>query len=99
MSSNLCVESHLRELLEQGFEVVIVSNAAAGAKIPEGDGYAAALVNYRMLANAVWSTQEALQVIEQRLAIAAMYTDTCLWPRIMLGGATTITRPQGVRSD
>ena len=72
MSSNLCVESHLRELLEQGFEVAVVSDATAGAKVPEGDGYAAALVNYRMLANAVWSTQEALQVIEQHLAIATV---------------------------
>ncbi len=67
MSSNLCVESHLRELLEQGFEVAVVKDATAGAKVPEGDGYASALVNYRMLANTVWSTQEALQVLEQRL--------------------------------
>ena len=67
MSSNLCVESHLRELLEQGFEVAVVKDATAGAKVPEGDGYASALVNYRMLANTVWSTQEALQVLEQSL--------------------------------
>lgn len=40
MSANLCVESHLRELLEQGFEVVVVSDATAGADHPElGDGY------------------------------------------------------------
>jgi nicotinamidase-related amidase len=69
MSSNLCVESHLRELLEQGFEVAVVKDATAGAKVPEGDGYASALVNYRMLANTVWSTQEALQVLEQSLPI------------------------------
>lgn len=68
MSSNLCVESHLRELLEQGFEVAVVKDATAGAKVPEGDGYASALVNYRMLANTVWSTQEALQVLEQSLS-------------------------------
>jgi nicotinamidase-related amidase len=67
MSSNLCVESHLRELLEQGFEVAVVKDATAGAKVPEGDGYASALVNYRMLANTVWSTQEALQVLAQSL--------------------------------
>jgi nicotinamidase-related amidase len=67
MSSNLCVESHLRELLEQGFEVAVVKDATAGAKVPEGDGYASALVNYRMLANTVWSTQEALQALEQSL--------------------------------
>ena len=31
MSANLCVESHLRELLEQGFEVAVVKDATAGA--------------------------------------------------------------------
>jgi len=39
MSANLCVESHLRELLEQGFEVAVVKDATAAAKLPEGDGY------------------------------------------------------------
>lgn len=29
MSANLCTESHLRELLEQGFEVVVVTDATA----------------------------------------------------------------------
>ena len=35
MSANLCVESHLRELLEQGFEVAVVKDATAAAKLPE----------------------------------------------------------------
>lgn len=60
MSANLCVESHMREFLEQGFEVAVVRDATAGAKIPEGDGYLAALINFRMMANAVWSTDEAV---------------------------------------
>lgn len=64
MSANLCVESHFRELQEQGFEVAVVSDATAAAKIPEGDGYAAAIVNFRFMANAVWSTKEALKQIE-----------------------------------
>ena len=59
MSANLCVESHLRELLEQGFEVAVVKDATAAAKVEEGDGYAAALVNFRFIANAVWTTAEA----------------------------------------
>lgn len=67
MSSNLCIESHLREMLEQGFEVAVVKDATAGAKVPEGDGYAAALVNYRMLANTVWTTQETLEVLKESL--------------------------------
>lgn len=61
MSANLCVESHLRELLETGFEVAVVKDATAGAIIPEGDGYLAALVNFRMMANAVWTTAAALE--------------------------------------
>lgn len=60
MSANLCVESHLRELLEQGFEVAVVKDATAAAKVPEGDGYLAAIINYRFIANAVWSTDEAV---------------------------------------
>ncbi len=34
MSANLCVESHLRELLEQGFEVAVVKDVRAGARNP-----------------------------------------------------------------
>jgi len=59
MSANLCVESHLRELLEQGFEVAVVSDATAAAQTPDIDGYAAALTNFRFLASTVWSTEEA----------------------------------------
>lgn len=61
MSANLCVESHLRDLLEQGFEVAVVKDGTAAAIVEEGDGYQAALVNFRFLANAVWSTGEALE--------------------------------------
>ena len=60
MSANLCVESHLRELLEQGFEVGVVRDATAAAIAEEGNGYEAALVNFRFLASAVWNTEEAI---------------------------------------
>ena len=63
MSANLCVESHMRELLEQGFEVVVVSDATAAAKLPGYDGYEAAFVNYRMMASDVWSTAGAVKNI------------------------------------
>lgn len=63
MSANLCTESHLRELLEQGFEVAVVADATAAAQVEEGDGYAAALVNFRFLANTVWSTEEAVEAM------------------------------------
>lgn len=61
MSANLCVEAHLRELLEQGFEVAVVKDATAAANVPEGDGYLAALTNFRYMANAVWTTDEAVK--------------------------------------
>ena len=63
MSANLCTESHMRELLEQGFEVAVVSDATAAAIVEEGDGYKAALVNFRFIANTVWTTKEAVQKI------------------------------------
>jgi len=64
MSANLCVEAHLRELLEQGFEVAVVRDATAGARHPElGDGYQAAMVNFGYMANAVLSTDEAVRAM------------------------------------
>ena len=59
MSANLCTESHMRELMEQGFEVAVVSDATAAAQVEEGDGYEAALVNFRFIANTVWTTKQA----------------------------------------
>jgi nicotinamidase-related amidase len=64
MSANLCTESHMRELLEQGFEVAVVSDATAAAQVDEGDGYAAALVNFRFIANTVWTTEEAVEAMQ-----------------------------------
>jgi nicotinamidase-related amidase len=61
MLANMCVESHLRELLEQGFQIAVVKDATAGPRHPEwGDGYQAAMINYRFLAHAVWSTEETV---------------------------------------
>ena len=62
MSANLCVEAHLRELLEQGFEVTVVKDATAGARHPElGDGYEAALVNFGYIATAVLTTDDVVK--------------------------------------
>jgi len=65
MSANLCTESHMRELMEQGFEVAVVSDATAAARVAEGDGYAAALVNFRFIASDVVTTAEALAALRQ----------------------------------
>lgn len=63
MSANLCTESHMRELMEQGFEVAVVSDATAAAIVEEGNGYESALVNFRFIANTVWTTKDAVQKI------------------------------------
>lgn len=60
MIANRTIESHLREFLEQGFEVAIVRDAVAGPKLPEGPGYLSALVNFRCIATALWMTEEAV---------------------------------------
>jgi nicotinamidase-related amidase len=67
MLANLCVESHLRELLEQGFEVAVATDATAAPRHPEwGDGYPGALVNYKYLAHAVLSTDEVVEALTSR---------------------------------
>jgi nicotinamidase-related amidase len=64
MSANLCVEAHMRELLEQGFDVTVVKDATAAAKTPDlGDGYETALTNFRFMANAVVTTEEAVNTL------------------------------------
>jgi len=68
MSANLCTESHMRELLEQGFEVLVVSDATAAAQLPGLDGYASAMTNFRMIANHVGSTDETVAAIEAAYA-------------------------------
>jgi nicotinamidase-related amidase len=63
MSANLCVESHLRYLLEQGFEIAVVKDATAAFQLPGLDGYAAALTNFQMIANAVMTAEEVKDAI------------------------------------
>ena len=58
MSGNLCVESHLRELLEDGFEVAVVGDATASAIVPGLDGNLAAQTNFRFIASHVYTTEE-----------------------------------------
>ena len=62
MIANLCVESHLRHFLDVGLEVAVIKDATAGPRHPQwGDGYQAAMINYRYLAHALWSTREAVE--------------------------------------
>ena len=46
MSANLCVESHLRDAEEKGYEVLVVNDATAAAG---EDAYKAALTNFDSL--------------------------------------------------
>jgi len=65
MSANLCVEAHMRQLTEDGFEVAVVKDATAAAQHPElGDGYAAALINFAYIASQVLTTEEAVAAMK-----------------------------------
>ena len=68
MSANLCTESHMRELIEQGFEVTVAQDATAGAKTPAGDAYQVALANYHYIANAVVPTDVAVAGLRKAFA-------------------------------
>ena len=73
MLANMCVESHLRDLLENGFEVAVIRDATAGPRHPtRGDGYQAALINYAFLAHAVVTTAEVVTA----MTAAVAHTDT-----------------------
>jgi len=64
MSSNLCTESHMRALIEAGFEVLVVTDATAGAITEHYNGYDASLTNFRMIASAVDNTRNTVKAID-----------------------------------
>ena len=64
MSANLCTESHMRALIEEGFEVMVVTDATAAAQVPGYDGFEAAVINFRMIASHVAETEQAVAAIE-----------------------------------
>ena len=62
MSANMCVESHARDAIENGFEVIIIADATAAA----GDAaYEAALINYEFLAHEVVTTKQIVKRLEK----------------------------------
>jgi nicotinamidase-related amidase len=77
MAANLCVEAHLRELIEQGFEVIVVADATAGPCLGDADGYQAAITNFRFLAHATWTTE---YTIEQLAKAGAQRTSRVVEP-------------------
>ena len=62
MSANMCVESHARDAIENGFDVIIIADATAAA----GDAaYEAALTNYEFLAHEVVTTDQIIKRLEK----------------------------------
>jgi nicotinamidase-related amidase len=54
------------ELFEQGFDIAVVEDATASTSHPRwGDGYEAALINFNFLANAVMTTNEAVEAMKR----------------------------------
>lgn len=62
---NLCLENHVRDLVEAGFKVVVVRDAIAGGVNDEGDGCAAAMFNFRYVTNGIWTTEEAIRKMKE----------------------------------
>jgi biuret amidohydrolase len=57
MAANLCLESHLRDAIENGFDVLVVGDATAGPGRAATD---AAQVNFGLIASAVLTTDEVV---------------------------------------
>lgn len=64
MDANTHLDSHLRDLLAEGFEVGVARDATAGAKLPEGDGYLAGLINFRFMAHELFFTADIIQRLQ-----------------------------------
>lgn len=70
MSGNLCVDLHLRELVERGFEVAVVFDATASPELPASngnpaiDGPTASYTNFRLISSKVYTTKELLSELK-----------------------------------
>ena len=71
---NLCLENHMRDLIEAGFTFAMVRDAIAAGRNEEGDAYQAAMVNYRFMANAVWTTENTVKRMKAVAAKEEKYT-------------------------
>ena len=65
MSANLCVESHLRDGEEKGYQVIVINDATAAAG---EDAYKAALTNYGFIAHESIATGEAFKRLEEAVS-------------------------------
>ena len=62
MSANLCVESHLRDAVEHGFDVIVVKDATTG---PGPEATQAAYTNYGFIASEVVTTQDIVKQLKE----------------------------------
>ncbi|MGT2895536.1 cysteine hydrolase [Streptococcus entericus] len=60
MNANLCVDSHMRELIESGFNVIVAKDAIGA---PGQEAYDAALTNFGYIANQVLTTEEVIDAL------------------------------------
>ncbi|TYC50965.1 cysteine hydrolase [Weissella muntiaci] len=58
MNANLCVESHLRALIEQGFHTYVVADSTGA---PGQAAYDAALTNFGFLSEEVYTTKQIIE--------------------------------------
>ena len=65
MSANLCVESHLRDAEERGYEVLAINDATAA---PGEDAYKEALTNFMFIAHESITTEDALGRLKEAAA-------------------------------
>ena len=72
MSANLCVESHLRDAVENGFEVLTVTDATAAAG---EDALHAAHTNYEFIAHETATTDEVVDRLATAEPSAALAAD------------------------
>lgn len=69
MAANLELDSHMRSLIENGFEVIVIKDATAGSKIDLGDGYLAGLTNFGYIASDTISTVKFLEYFPKQNSI------------------------------
>ena len=69
MAANMEVDSHMRSLIENGFEVIVIKDATAGSVIDLGNGYTAALTNFGYMANEVISTVKFLDYFPKQNSV------------------------------
>lgn len=82
MSANLCVDAHMRELIENGFKVAVIKDATAGTIIPKEmldgktgiDGYQAAMANFRLISSHIFNTEEVIQALKKSSKINRLIT-------------------------